>query len=308
MRMKFKLFSENRNILKVLAFLLALILWFFVTGDRQDLGLETRRSFNNIPLTCRNLGQDLAIVEMNEEVTLSLQGLPQAFDGLTPADLEAYVELSGKREGRHEVRINAVAPQGLSIVSIDPPRAIIVLEDLVTRQMSVEDDLIGVPAGGLVVEEITFTPTEAFIRGPRRKIDLVSRVIFRLNIDGARENIIDSARLYTLDEQGNFIQGITISPESVDVQVTLTLPSKDLPVEAVFSSSDRSVETVIIEPSTVTVMGPQSLLDELDSIPTEEIDLEGRSLVFTEEVPLVLPEGLIAPGNERVRVLVYLAD
>lgn len=308
MRMKFKLFSENRNILKVLAFLLALILWFFVTGDRQDLGLETRRSFNNIPLTCRNLGQDLAIVEMNEEVTLSLQGLPQAFDGLTPADLEAYVELSGKREGRHELRINAVAPQGLSIVSIDPPRAIIVLEDLVTRQMSVEDDLIGVPAGGLVVEEITFTPTEAFIRGPRRKIDLVSRVIFRLNIDGARENIIDSARLYTLDEQGNFIQGITISPESVDVQVTLTLPSKDLPVEAVFSSSDRSVETVIIEPSTVTVMGPQSLLDELDSIPTEEIDLEGRSLVFTEEVPLVLPEGLIAPGNERVRVLVYLAD
>ncbi|HPU36336.1 MAG TPA: hypothetical protein PLA91_06025, partial [Bacillota bacterium] len=85
-----------------------------MTGDRQDLGLETRRSFNNIPLTCRNLGQDLAIVEMNEEVTLSLQGLPQAFDGLTPADLEAYVELSGKREGRHEVRINAVAPQGLS--------------------------------------------------------------------------------------------------------------------------------------------------------------------------------------------------
>ena len=109
----------------------------------------------NIPLACRNLGQDLVIVEMNEEVTLSLQGLPQAFDGLTPADLEAYVELSGKREGRHELRINAVAPQGLSIVSIDPPRAIIILEDLVTRQMSVEDDLTGVPAGGLVVEEIT---------------------------------------------------------------------------------------------------------------------------------------------------------
>jgi YbbR domain-containing protein len=306
--MTFKLFSENRNILKVLAFLLALILWFFVTGDRQDLGLETRRSFDNIPLACRNLGQDLVIVEMNEEVTLSLQGLPQAFDGLTPADLEAYVELSGKREGRHEVRINAVAPQGLSIVSIDPPRAIIILEDLVTRQMSVEDDLTGAPAGGLVVKEITFTPTEAFIKGPRRKIDLVSRVIFRLNLDGARENIVDSARLYTLDEQGSFIQGITISPENVDVQVTLTLPSKDLPVEAVFSSSDRSVETVIIEPSSVTVMGPQSLLDELESISTEEIDLEGRSSVFVEEVPLVLPEGLIVPENERVKVRVYLAD
>jgi YbbR domain-containing protein len=81
-----------------------------------------------------------------------------------------------------------------------------------------------------------------------------------------------------------------------------------LPVEAVFSSSDRSVETVIIEPSSVTVMGPQSLLDELESISTEEIDLEGRSSVFTEEVPLVLPEGLIVPENERVKVRVYLAD
>jgi YbbR domain-containing protein len=309
MGMKFKLFTESPNFLKVLAFFLALILWFFVAGDRQDvLGLEVRRTFSGIPLTYRNLGQDLVIVGLEEGVTLSLQGVPQAFDGLTPADLEAYVDLNGKREGRYELRINATAPRGLSIVSIEPAKANVLLEDLITRQMSVEGDLLGEPAGGLIVQEINFTPAEVFIRGPRRKIDLVEKVIFRLNVSGAEGNIADSARLYPLDDRDNFIQGITIIPDSVEVEVSFTLPQKDLPVEAVFSSNGRRVETVIVEPSVVTVVGPSHLLEEITRLLTEEIDLKERDSVFTAEVPLVLPEGIISPKNDRVKVRVYLAD
>lgn len=308
MRMKFRLFPENPNFLKVVAFLLALILWFFVTGDRQDLGLEVRRSFSNIPLTYRNLGQDLVVVGLEESVTLSLQGLPQAFDGLTPADLEAYVDLNGRQEGRHELRINATAPPGVSIVSIEPAKVSVLLEDLITRQISVEDELSGEPGGGMIVQDIKFEPTEVFIRGPRRRIELVEKVVFRLNISGKEENVIDSVRLYPLDSQGSFVQGITIIPESVEVQVTFALPQKELPVEPVFINDDREIESVIVEPSEVTVIGPRQLLEELNSIPTEEIDLNERDTVFTEEVSLVLPEGVIVAEDGRVRVRVYLAD
>ncbi|RJX23277.1 MAG: hypothetical protein C4554_11475 [Dethiobacter sp.] len=308
MGMKFK-FMESPNFIKVLAFFLALILWFFVAGDRQDvLGLEVRRTFSGIPLTYRNLGQDLVIVGLEESVTLSLQGVPQAFDGLTPADLEAYVDLNGRREGRYELRINAAAPRGVSIVSIEPAKANVLLEDLVTRQMSVEGELLGEPAGGLIVQEINFTPTEVFIRGPRRKVDLTKKVVFRLDVSGTEGNTIDSARLYPLDVRDNFIQGITIIPDSVEVEVRLTLPQKDLPVEAVFSSNGRRVETVIVEPSVVTVKGPGHLLEEITCLFTEEIDLKERGSVFTVDVPLVFPQGFVPHKNDTVSVRVYLAN
>ena len=135
---------ESRNFAKIISFFLALILWFFVSGDSQEaLGLEARRSFGNIPLSYRNLGEDLVIINMDHSITLSLQGVPQAFDGLTPAHLEAYVDLGGKKEGRHEVRINAEAPRGLSVVSIEPARATIILENLITKQMNVKGSLEG---------------------------------------------------------------------------------------------------------------------------------------------------------------------
>ena len=146
-------------------------------------------------MSYRNLGQDLEVAGEEESVTLSLQGTPRAFDGLTPVDLEAYIDLSGKREGRYDLRINATAPKGLSIVGIEPAKSKVVLEDLITRQISVEDNLQGEPGGGLVVQEVGLLLE--FLFSPRRKIDLVSKVIY-LDISGAESTITGSALLYAL--------------------------------------------------------------------------------------------------------------
>lgn len=304
-----KKLTDNPNFIKVLSIFLALILWFFVSGDRQDaLGNEVRLTFTNIPLAYRNLGQDLAITGIQESVTLSLQGVPQAFDGLTPAHLEAYVDLNGKKEGHHEIRINAVAPRGVSIVSINPAKVNIVLEDLITRQMTVESILQGKPGGGLVVDEVNFTPGEVFIRGRLPKVDLINKVVFRLNISNAEDSIVDNARLEPLDSRGNFIQGITIIPEQVEVVVSFVLPQKDIPVEVSLKSNGSMVDTITVEPSIVRVKAPGDLLDGITAIYTEEIDLEGRDSAFSIDVPLVFPEGFIPIDHHTVRVRIYLLD
>lgn len=304
-----KKLMDSPNVIKILSIFLALILWFFVSGDWQDaLSNEVRLTFSNIPLAYRNLGQDLAITGMEESVTLSLQGVPQAFDGLTPAHLEAYVDLNGKKEGRHEIRINAVAPRGVSIVSIDPAKVNIVLEDLITRQMTVESILQGEPGGGLVVDEVNFTPEEVFIRGPLPKVELINKVVFRLDISNEEDSVVDSARLEPLDSRGNFIQGITIIPEQVEAVVSFALPQKDVPVEVSLKSNGRIVETIIVEPSLVSVKAPVDLLEYITAIQTEEIDLDGRDSPFSINVPLVLPEGIVSIDYDTVRVRIYLID
>ncbi len=297
---------ENRNFAKVISFFLALILWFFVSGDSQEaLGLEARRSFGNIPLSYRNLGEDLVIINMDHSITLSLQGVPQAFDGLTPAHLEAYVDLGGKKEGRHVVRINAEAPRGLSIVSIDPARETIILENLITEQMNVEGNLKGEPAGGKIVDEVSFTPEEVFVRGTRDKVDSVQSVCFSIDVSGAEGTLSGNIELIPVDERLKPVRGVTVTPDKVEVTVSFSLPQKDVPVEVVFVDKAKDkIELVSFEPSTVTIEGPGFLLEEIDSLQTEAINPDDIKFPFTIEIPLIFPEGVKPIQYKTVKVKV----
>lgn len=306
--MKKNKFSDSPIFMKLLAFFLAMILWFFVAGERQDaLGFE-QINFSDIPLTYRNLQEDLTVVDIEENVTLSLQGSPQAFDGLTPADLEAYVDLSGKEEGRHEVRIQANAPPGLSVVRIDPPKTIVDLEDLFVRQISVEALFSGNPGDGMIVDELFFEPEEVFVRGPRLKVEEVERVGFHLDIEGAQNEIFKTMEVYPFNDSEEVIEGIELSPDSVEVMVHFDYPQREISINPVFSNNGEEVQNVFVEPQTVTVKGPQSLLDELQYIATQPIDLQGQEGEFSTDIPLELPEGMDFVSEETVNVRVILHE
>ncbi|NLX90859.1 MAG: hypothetical protein GXZ07_04635 [Firmicutes bacterium] len=300
---------ESPTFTKILSFFLALILWFFVAGDRQEtLGTEMRRTFEEIPLACRNLGNDLVVVEMADSVKVTLQGLQPSFDGLTPADLEAYVNLNGKKEGRHEVRIEATAPPGMSIVRIEPASTIVVLEDLIALQMPIEPKFLGKNRSGMIVAEMYFEPEQVFVQGPRYKVELTERVIFYLDIEAAKSFIRESVALYPVDSIGRIVSGVTVSPEFADVEVSLAYPRKEVPVEAVFKdyASGLEVETISIEPPVVAIQGPQNLLTDLQVILTEELDLDGWESGTAKEIPLAFPEGIRPVNDDHKTVLVRI--
>lgn len=302
-------FTDSPTFIKIISVFLAIILWFFVAGNRQDaLGFEMRLTFSGIPVNWRNLGEDLAVVEMTETVTLSLQGMEQAFDGLTPADLEAYVDLRGKREGRHEMRIHASAPPGLTIVRIEPAKTTVVLEEVITRHRGVEGVFQGRPGGGMVIAETDFKPKEVFIRGPRRKVEVVEKVIFNVDLEGLTRNIREEAFLFPVDARGSHIQGVTVSPDKVEVAITLTYPEKDVSVYVVFANDQGRLESYSVEPSVVTIKGPRYLLEDISQVITQEVDLSTLEGEFQVEVPLIFPEGVEPVNVEVVKLRGFLTD
>lgn len=306
-------FFERPLFLKILSVFLAVILWFFVAGgDRDALGLEVVRSFDNIPLSIRNLGEDLVVVEKVDEVKIYLQGMQAAFDGLTPADLEAYVDLQGCQEGWHEIRINATAPPGVSVVRIEPARANFLLDNLVSRQMEIEKNYQGEPAEGRVITQSNFEPDYVFVQGPGRKVDQVERVVFMLDLEGAEEDIVaQSVSLFPVDKGFKHVEGLTVVPDTAEVWVRFALPSREFPVEAVFVPEEVEVELLSIEPQKIQLRGPKELLESYDSIVTEDIDLaalseeEGR---ITLDASLIIPDGLEVIEQDSVRVRFILAE
>ncbi len=299
---------ENKIFLRILALFLAVILWLFVAGDRQEvLGFEIRIAYSGIPLTWRNLGEDLEVVEMEETVTLSLQGAQHYFDGLTPADLEAYVDLEGKGEGKHELRVHAFAPPGLNIVRIEPPKVNVQIEELVVKQMSVEGITSGEPPDGKIVSTLEFQPEEVFIQGPYQKVEEVEKVIFEVHLENAQEELTTTSQLVPLDRYGAPVEHINILPDNeVQVQVQFMLPQKVVPVQVELVGNGSLVDEIMIEPSTVEIEGPRQLLEELEYIYTEQLSLEGREEGFTQSIPLVFPEDISPVEQEEVRVRITL--
>ncbi len=306
-------FFESTIFLKILSVFLALILWFFVAGDNQDaLGLEVRRTFDNIPLSLRNIGADLVVTEAVDSVTLSLQGVPAAFDGLTPADLEAYVDLLNRREGWHELRVNASAPPGVSVVRIEPAKIRIYIDDLISRQMEVEGVFYGEPGRGLVILESSFEPRHVFVRGPRRKVDLTQQVVFRFDVQGLTGDVVGyKVPVFPLDSAANLVQGVTVVPEEVEVWVSLVMPEKEVPVVVSFLPEEAGAELLFVDPPLVKVRGPQRILQELEYVSTEEInldELEEKEGIHSLTVPLAIPRMLEAVERDSVFVRFRLRE
>jgi len=98
----------------------------------------------------------------------------------------------------------------------------------------------------------------------------------------------------------------SIAPASftlhIDRQVT-----RRLPVEARLTGEPAAgamVGDVEVLPPHVDVVGPQSQIDELESLQTSPVSLDGHALSFEEVVAVVVPEDVIVRQVEPSRVTV----
>ena len=297
---------------KLLAFFLATILWFFVAGDRQEgAGFdEMRHTFNNIPLSWRNLEENLTVDEMPQYVDITLQGRVTDIAGLTPADLEAYVELSGLEEGRHTVDVIVVAPPGVTTVRLEPSRVELLLEELLTRQMSIEGEITGSPAGGMVVEELNFSPQDVFVKGPNHLVARVDKVLFELDLEGVASDYQANKELKAVDADGEQLN-VDLSPAIVEVNVVVNLPEKEVEIEPVTTGDPAPgfiISSLSLDPPVVSIRAPSNFLAEIETISTHPVALDGLEVSSSQEVYLDIPEGVEEVSHEYIRVDIELEE
>ncbi|MGI6097419.1 MAG: YbbR-like domain-containing protein [Dethiobacteria bacterium] len=302
-------FFRSNNFIKIIAFLLAVSLWLFVSGENAVSPAVERHTFTNIPLNVRNLGDNLVVVDMPDSITLTLQGASDAIAGLTPADLEVYVDLRGKDEGRHRIKVNGEPPPGVTIVNFSPSRVEVEIEELIAQQMAVQPRIIGSPADGLTVGEPLFTPEQVFVKGAASVMEQVEKIVFTVNVQGYARDIETRLPLAALDASGRTLDGLSISPSFAEVKIPIGYPSKEVQVEPVFVGEPAEgylLQDFEVRPSHITISGTESILAGIDVLFTEEIDIEDFTDGFTVDVPIVLPPRVELDGEPYVSVKVAI--
>jgi hypothetical protein len=157
-----------RNLgLKILAVLIAILVWFVLSGRTRERISE--RSYR-IALSIVNIPPRTIIGSaLPPAVDVRVRGPFTALRQVGPDKLEAVVDLQGATLGEKTYRLapeDINVPPEIEVIAISPAELKIVLDAVADRLLPITANLTGTPAAGFSVEDATVEPHVARVEGP----------------------------------------------------------------------------------------------------------------------------------------------
>ncbi len=291
------------------ALLLALAVWLAaVTAADPD----QVRAYPT-PVHIDVIGQDPGLVingTLPKQVELTLRAPQSVWDQLTarPDAIHAVLDLSGLSAGVHTVNVQIqIAMRPVQIVSATPSSVTVKMEPLVTHTLPLQSEINGQPAIGFQAGQLTVDPQQVVLAGPQSVVDRVTHATVQIDITGIREGFDQSLPIQALDENNRPVNGLTIQPQSAHVTLPVTRQGgfRDLAVKVVVRgqvASGYRLDSISVSPPVVTVYSSNP--DLVNALPgvveTQPLDLEAAKDNVTLRVPLNLPGGVSAVGDQTV--------
>ena len=287
------------------ALILALAVWVAaVTAADPD----EERSLPT-PIQVEVVGQDSGLVISSEyprTVEISLRAPVSVWERLDnePASVRAILDLSGLSSGEHAVNIQVqVNERPVKIVSVTPANVTLSLEPVATRTVAVELSIAGQPATGYQSGEPSLDPLQVVVAGPESLVETVTRARIAINLDGLREAIDRSIPIDLLNEDGQVVRGLSVSPQEVQVNLAITQQGgyRDLAVKVTVQgqvASGYRLTDISVFPPVVTVYSsdPNVVLELPGVVETLPLYLQNASEDIATRLDLNLPQGVSVGG------------
>ena len=308
----FRWISENYRTF-LWAFALSIAVWVAaVTSADPD---ETR--LLDAPVPVQIIGQDPSLVinsDIPKEVEVTLRA-PRSVWNLIDTDpqiVQAILDISGLSSGEHSIEVQIqIDARPIQIVSVGPGTITFMLESLATQTLSVDLSLAGEPAVGYQVGETSLEPVEIVVAGAQSQVQKVARARVSVDLSGIRENYDQTLPIEILDEKGQPVDGITVSPETIHVSMPVSQQGgyRDVAIKVITTgrvASGYRLTDISVFPPVVTVFaGDPQLVSELPGVlETQSLDLQNAQEDINTRIALNLPEGISIVGEQTVLIQV----
>jgi YbbR domain-containing protein len=148
----------RRNLwLKAIALGLAVALWWFVAGESKvQVGFI-------VPLEIRNIPSGLTITnKVERQVEVRLAGPPSLLGTLKPSDINAAIDLTGSKPGKHVIPVDDRSirvPPGIKVQRIYPDTVEVSVERLERRSLPVVARFVGGAEARRRISKIEIVPS-----------------------------------------------------------------------------------------------------------------------------------------------------
>ena len=299
---------RERLLYAILSLGVASIAWLYVATAQNPLVERTM----NVELHVRGLSPTEVLVQAPpSRVQARLSGPRSAVALLSPALLDASIDLTGLRPGEHRVPIVVAAPPEVRAVAQTPQEVLVVLDAVESRRFPVEVGFIGTLPQGLTVGTPHVTPGYVMVTGAATQVEEIRHAIVTVDTTNLRtQQLATSLQVRLVDANSQEVRGPSIAPPLVTAQLTVRegVIAKVVPVVPSIAGSPPAplaVSGITADPSTVTLTGPGLALQNVTAVQTAPIDLRRATGDVRQPVGLQIPAGVQASVT-RVTVSVKL--
>lgn len=304
------------NVLLYISLILSFTMFMMVQKNFINFSDTKAITMSNLPVE----------VEYNDEAYV-VEGLPTKADLVLLGkkselylaeqygDHKVTLDLTGLDVGTHKVTLDYNNPIRKLNYILDPGTVTIVIYPKVSEVRTLSIDVINTDKldETLVVSNVLLDRNDVIIKSYKEKLNTVANVkaivdVNSLNATESGTYTIDNVKLVAYDDKGKEISGIEVVPGQVTATVTITSPSKTVPLKIVPVGEVRSgsaISSITSSVTNVTVYADESVLKDINYIEVE-IDVNGISSNKTYQKVINKPQGARSISDTSVTINVTM--
>lgn len=283
-----------------------------VNDSQSDLrffgGSEDTETVTDVDVDIEIDSDNYVVRGVPETVDMTLKGTKSVITQTIQLEkYKAFVDLRGLEEGDHTVEMqDSNIPKDLEVF-FEPKNIDVTIEERSSEEfpVSIEYSNTGDLPSGFELGDAEVKPDTVTVTSSKSVIEQIGHVKAYVDVDGLTESIDNrEVPIIVYDDQGNELR-VTKDPENVVVSVDVHNPSKKVPLN-ISTSGDLpdgysmiSSEADIDE---VEIFATSGVLDDIDSISTEDIPLDDMKESGTVEASLNLPDGVTVENDAPIEV------
>lgn len=304
MNLKEKLKKNNLNT-KLISLVMAILLWSYIMGIENP---ESERPYRGVDVNItgehylQQEGYSL-ISPQDPKITVDIVGTRSNFIDFSSANILAELNLEGMKPGDNKAEINVSIVRHSGDVTIsgwEPSSVIVTLDEIVTENIRINVQTLGELEESYTLGNVRVLNNYVRITAPKSVIDQIKNAITYVDVTGRRDTFMVNSPIVLLDKNDNEIKNLDMSIEYTDIEVPI-YKQKSVPIEVNLVGNigeDEKITNVQVVPENVVIRGQSDIIDGINSIQTEPVERRDLLGSQTQEVTLVLPNGVALHDND----------
>ena len=311
----------NNLSLKILAFLIAVCMWLLVVNIDDPVSEET---YSGIPVqvvheeVVTDNNSTYQIVDDTQEVSVTVVDKRSVLDKIKSEDITAVAdmrELTLRTQVPNEVKVEGFKYEKAYAT---PRNLQVQIDEEEKNNFPITPTTIGTVREGYVIAELNALPQKVTLRGPKKVIDSISKVMAEVDVSGLSESTTLEAKLVLYDVNNNVVDQTLLAnnlgKEGVSVSVEL-FQIKDVPIKLdtseVSAAEGYKIGDITVEPQKVSITGDESTLSKISEIdvPAEAISASDLTQKYEKTIDIseYLPEGVSLVETNASNVVITIA-
>ena len=285
---------KNKNVVRVLSVLIAIVLWAYVMGEVNPTSSSTLKNIKVNIVNEEVLDEaGLAIAGSTDyRVSVTLEGKRSVVKKVRAGDLDVTADVQGFKRGVHYIEVKVEAPDDVKVTDIKNSKIKVKIEKKVSESRKVNPVLTG-NNDDAVLKNAAVAPDTVQVTGAKSDVEKVKHVNAPVSAKALEAGKGEAeAELVAVNGSGDEVKEVELSAETAKVKASV-MRTKTVTLKVPVRGENKNTRKVSVDaPGKVKIQGTKKKLAGVEEITCKSIDVSDVYGTTVFDLELKTPKGI----------------